>query len=80
MVWYHKFGKYFCDDSSTKRLWPINFYKTAWRMAHLIREHMAEIDGDGMLGGAVEVDETFIGGHTPGGQGGKGKAIVLGML
>jgi hypothetical protein len=55
-------------------------YKTAWRMAHLIREHMAEIDGDGMLGGAVEVDETFIGGHTPGGQGGKGKAIVLGML
>jgi len=39
-------------------------YKTAWRMAHLIREHMAEIDGDGMLGGAVEVDETFIGGQV----------------
>ncbi len=25
-------------------------------------------------------DETFIGGHMPGGQGGKGKAIVMGML
>ncbi len=24
--------------------------------------------------------ETFVGGHTPGGQGGKGKAIVMGMM
>ena len=55
-------------------------YKTAWRMAGLIREHMAAVDGDEPLGGVVEVDETFIGGHTPGGQGGKGKAIVMGMV
>ena len=34
----------------------------------------------GMLEGQVEVDETFIGGYRPGGQGGKGKAIVMGML
>jgi len=55
-------------------------YKCAWRMGHKIREHMALVDGDRMLGGQVEVDETFIGGYRPGGQGGKGKAIVMGML
>ena len=55
-------------------------YKTAWRMAGLIREHMAAVDGDETLGGQVEVDETFVGGYLPGGQGGKGKAIVMGML
>ena len=55
-------------------------YKTAWRMGHKIREHMALVDGDGMLGGMVEVDETYVGGHMRGGQGGKGKAIVMGML
>ena len=55
-------------------------YKCAWRIGHKIREHMALVDGDGMLEGQVEVDETFIGGYRPGGQGGKGKAIVMGML
>lgn len=38
-------------------------YKTAWRMAGLIREHMAEVDGDLLLGGMgqiVEIDETLI--------------------
>ena len=50
-------------------------YKTAWRIGHKIREHMANVDGEDMLGGpgkAVEADETFVGGHTPNGQGGKG--------
>ena len=58
-------------------------YKTAWRIGHKIREHMANVDGEDMLGGpgkAVEADETFVGGHTPNGQGGKGKAVVFGML
>ena len=55
-------------------------YKTAWRMGHKIREHMALVDGDGMLEGQVEVDETYVGGYRRGGQGGKGKAIVMGML
>ena len=58
-------------------------YKTAWRMGHKIREHMAAVDGDEPLGGSgkvVEVDETFIGGYKKGGQGGGGKTIVLGML
>jgi transposase len=55
-------------------------YKTAWRMGHKIREHMAAIDGDEPLSGIVEVDETFIGGYREGGQGGKGKAVLMGML
>jgi transposase-like protein len=58
-------------------------YKTAWRMCHEIRKYMAEVDGDEPLGGAmvgVEVDETYIGGYMPHGEGGKGKAVVLGML
>lgn len=40
-------------------------YKTAWRMAKMIHEHMAEIDGEEPFGGFgpdVEVDKTLVGG------------------
>jgi len=60
-------------------------YKTAWRMASLIREHMAAIDGDEPLGGegrVVEVDETYVGGHKKGARGRQttNKTIVFGMI
>ncbi|MCF8709240.1 IS1595 family transposase [Rhizorhapis sp. SPR117] len=60
-------------------------YKTAWRMAHLIREHMADVDGEEPLGGVfktVEVDETYIGGEVSGkGMGYKGnKTAIVGMM
>ncbi|WP_397605692.1 IS1595 family transposase [Sphingorhabdus sp.] len=60
-------------------------YKTAWRMAGLIREHMANVDGDDMLGGSgqvVEIDETLIGGSVEGkGSGYKGnKTAVVGLM
>ena len=58
-------------------------YKTAWRMGHEIRKHMANVDGDTPLGGSgktVQVDETYVGGYKKGGQGGQGKAIVLAMV
>jgi transposase len=58
-------------------------YKTAWRMAGLIREHMAAIDGDAPLGGSgtvVEVDETFVGGKTKGMDWRERKAVVMGMI
>ena len=60
-------------------------YKTAWRMAGLIREHMADVDGDSLLGGAgevVEIDETLVGGSVEGkGSGYKGnKTVVVGLL
>lgn len=60
-------------------------YKTAWRMAGLIREHMADVDGDNLLGGlgeVVEIDETLIGGSVEGkGSGYKGnKTVVVGLV
>ncbi|MEX0781883.1 MAG: IS1595 family transposase [Dehalococcoidia bacterium] len=36
-------------------------YKTAWRIAHLIRTELMEDDGE-PLSGTVEMDETFVGG------------------
>lgn len=60
-------------------------YKTAWRMADLIRKHMADVDGDSLLGGPgehVEIDETLIGGKAEGmGSGYKAnKTCVVGMI
>lgn len=55
-------------------------YKAAWRMGHEIRKHMAFVDGDAPLDGEVEIDETYVGGYTKGGHGGKGKTVVFGML
>ena len=58
-------------------------YKTAWRMAGLIREHMATVDGEEPLGGftkQIEIDETFIGGHETGSYGGRGKTVLFGMM
>ena len=57
-------------------------YKTAWRMAHLIRQHMEYVDGEFPLFGDVEIDETYVGGHRPGvrGRGASNKAIVFGMM
>jgi transposase-like protein len=59
-------------------------YKTALFMAHRIRWAMANLPG-GMLGGTVEIDETYVGGSprykgvSPRGRGTK-KAMVLGMV
>lgn len=60
-------------------------YKTAWRMADLIRKHMADVDGDVQIGGIgeiVEADETYIGGEARGKGSGykKNKTVVFGMV
>lgn len=60
-------------------------YKTAWRMGHELRKHMAEVDGEGPIGGpgtAVEVDETLIGGVKRGThmRGSAGKVVVVGAM
>jgi transposase-like protein len=60
-------------------------YKTAWRMGHEIREHMADVDGDTPLSGHVEVDETYIGGKERGVMGRptqktSKKTAVIGMI
>jgi len=57
-------------------------YKCAWRIGHQIRKHMSKVDGEEMLSGIVEVDETLVGGKRKGkrGRGAAGKTIVFGML
>ena len=59
-------------------------YKTAWRMADMIRKHMAMVDGEDKLGGIgkiVEIDETLVGGKSKGrGLYREGKTYVLGMM
>jgi transposase len=57
-------------------------YKCAWRMGHKIREHMANMDGENVLSGVVETDESYVGGHKPGkrGLGAEGKTAVFGMI
>ncbi|GMN13294.1 hypothetical protein MTsPCn7_10700 [Altererythrobacter sp. MTPC7] len=52
-------------------------------MAKLIREYMADVDGDKPIGGpfkTVEIDETLVGGYRRNGMGGKGRTVVFGML
>jgi transposase-like protein len=55
-------------------------YPTAWRWLHKLRRAMVR-PGRDRLGGAVEVDEVYIGGEQPGkrGRGAAGKALVLVM-
>lgn len=57
-------------------------YPTALRMAHIIREHMADVGGNFPLDGEIEADETYIGGKRPGkrGRGAANKSIAFGML
>jgi transposase len=60
-------------------------YKTAWRMAKLIREHMADVDGEAPIGGPctnVEIDETLMGGVKKGAhnRGSHAKTVVVGAL
>ena len=56
--------------------------KSAWYMEQKIRLLLGNVQNKKMLGGIVEVDETYIGGRQKGGKRGRGteKAKVFGML
>ncbi|MEX1232086.1 MAG: IS1595 family transposase [Planctomycetaceae bacterium] len=47
-------------------------YRTAWFMCHRIRHAMAGDESQEQLKGAVEADETYVGGKTKGGKRGRG--------
>jgi transposase-like protein len=58
-------------------------YPTAFRMAHLIRDYMADVDGDDALKGHVEADETYVGGRNTGhgkARRYENKSIVFGIV
>ncbi|MGB3721326.1 MAG: IS1595 family transposase [Pacificimonas sp.] len=60
-------------------------YKTAWRMGHEIRKHMANVDGETPIGGPgtnVEIDETLMGGVKKGthNRGSAAKTVIVGAL
>ena len=58
-------------------------YETAWYLCHRIRAAMKEVQPLTKLGGVVEMDETYIGGHHHGacieGRGDPKKQIVIGI-
>jgi transposase-like protein len=64
-----------------KRMLKIGSYETAWFLCHRIRRAMLA-EGDDLLSGIVEVDETYIGGKARGrGQGFRGnKTMVVGAI
>lgn len=61
-----------------KNILGLGSYRTAWAWLHKLRRAMVTPNRD-RLGGAIEVDETYIGGEKPGkrGRGAAGKALVV---
>lgn len=61
-----------------QRVLGLRNYRTAWRWLHKLRRAMVR-PGRDRLSGAVEIDETYVGGERPGkrGRGAAGKTLVL---
>ena len=77
IVWFHAIGlilnaKKGISAKQLQRDLGIGGYKTAWYLNHRIREAMRENDSN-LLGGTVEIDETYVGGRV------KGKGISYAM-
>jgi len=65
---------------SLQRALEIGSYQTAWAMLHRLRSVLVR-PGRDRLAGAVEADETYIGGEEPGLRGGRarGKKVLTGI-
>jgi len=77
-IWYVTSQKHGCSALGLQRALGLRSYQTAWTWLHKLRRAMVR-PGRSRLGGAVEVDETYIGGERPGkrGRGAAGKSLVL---
>ena len=77
-LWQVTSQKYGASALGMQRVLGLGSYRTAWTWLHKLRRAMVR-PGRDRLKGAVEVDETFIGGPRPGkrGRGAAGKVLVL---
>jgi len=77
-VWYVVNQKNGVSALGLQRVLGLGSYQTAWAWLHKLRRAMVR-PGRELLDGAVEVDETLIGGVKPGrrGRGAAGKALVV---
>jgi transposase-like protein len=78
--WLFATGKDGISALSLKRTLEIGSYQTAWAMLHRLRSVLVRA-GREQLAGAVEVDETYIGGLESGLPGGRarGKKVLTGI-
>ena len=78
--WLFATGKDGVSALSLKRTLEIGSYQTVWAMLHRLRSVLVR-PGRDRLAGAVEVDDTYIGGLEPGLAGGRapGKKILTGI-
>lgn len=77
--WLFATGKDGISALSLKRTLDIGSYQTVWAMLHRLRSVLVR-PGRERLNGAVEVDETYIGGHEPGKPGrSPGKKVLVGI-
>ncbi len=67
-IWWVTSQKTGASALSLQRLLGLGSYRTAWTWLHKLRRAMVR-PGRDRLTGAVEVDETFVGGLAPGGGG-----------
>ncbi len=77
-IWYVTNQKLGASALGLQRVLGLGSYQTAWTMLHKLRRAMVRPDRD-LLGGEVEVDETYVGGEEEGvaGRFTRKKAIVV---
>src|SRR2546425_11608606 len=77
-MWYVTSQKNGASALGLQRVLGLGSYETAWTWLHKLRRAMVRPDRD-RLSGRVEVDETQVGGVTPGqkGRGVPSKALVV---
>ena len=76
-MWHITNQKYGANALGLQRVLGLGSYHTAWRWLHKFRRAMVRPDRDN-LSGIVEIDETYIGGKSPGkrGRGADNKNLV----